>query len=521
MLGVAGVASILAFVPEGRLLYYEQFALAKELLLPLGALLPAVVLLASARRLIVSLLDVVVVVGLMLVVGSALVQDTSVALCWRGLNVAVASAAVFFVARRTREDARLVMLLGLAVVLGALTVVAEAYGLLPRLSLGGRAPGGTEGNRNFMAHALVVGLPALLVLGLGEDRRLIRTVSLAGASLVVVAVVSSRSRTAWLGLAVLVLVAGVAWAATGLVRAYRRRFAVLAAMLVAGVLVAVLVPNRLHWKGANPYVDTLSSLADYHTGTGRGRIIQYRNTLSLIAAHPLLGVGPGNWSRAYPEHATPDDPSHRPGAMQPVNRLPNSDWLGLAAERGIPAVLAHAALLVSLALGWASRLRAAGSSKDALWPGVLLGAVGAVAVMGALDAVLLRPTPALLAFALFGLGAPRFRPLAALPGPRLAAVGALVLALWLTFDAGRRLLAHQLGQRRDVASLETAVRVDPTAFQLRAMLAVRLYNEGRCDETIDHAERVMRDYPHLPILRRLVESCRRRTPSSTSERDPP
>jgi hypothetical protein len=45
------------------------------------------------------------------------------------------------------------------VVLGALTGLIQAYGLLTTDLASPRAPGGTFGNRNFMAHLVALGLP--------------------------------------------------------------------------------------------------------------------------------------------------------------------------------------------------------------------------------------------------------------------------------------------------------------------------------------------------------------------------
>jgi O-antigen ligase len=503
MVGVGAIVLILAFLPGAARLHYEQFALVKELVLPIATLVPAAIVLWGARRITVTAIDALVLVGLLLAVASVFGHDTSSALSWRGLVVAASSTAAFLVARTTRDDPRLPMLLAIAVAIGAVTAVAEIYGLVS-ISMPGRAPGGTEGNRNFMAHALVVGLPALLVPCLRDERPLIRRLALAGVMLAVLAVIASRSRTAWLGLAVLVLVAIAAWAWAGVLRSQRRRSALVGAALLAGVLVAVLVPDRLHWTEPRPYWSTLSSITDHASGTGRGRMIQYRTTLDIIAAHPLLGVGAGNWSREYPAHATPPDPSFRPRALQPVNRLPNSDWLGIAAERGIVALVALVALFVLLARGW---IRAVRSAEAALWPGAALAMASALAVMGVFDAVLLRATPAMLAFALLGMASLPGRALT-LPNTRVTAIAVIVVAGLFTADAGRRLRAHQIAQP-DTASLQSAVDVDPTAFQLRTNLVYRLYEEGRCTEMLEHAERVTRDYPHLPALRPLLENCRR------------
>ena len=56
-----------------------------------------------------------------------------------------------------------------------------------------------------------------------------------------------------------------------------------------------LLPNRLEWKSDSPYLDSAAGLVNYKEGSGRGRLVQYGNSLRMTVAHPLFGVGPGNW----------------------------------------------------------------------------------------------------------------------------------------------------------------------------------------------------------------------------------
>ena len=88
-------------------------------------------------------------------------------------------------------------------VLGALTGLIQAYGLVTTdLASLVRAPGGTFGNRNFMAHLVAIGLPLLLLLTLTAERRSRGfLLGAAGLALAVGALVLSRSRAAWLGAA--------------------------------------------------------------------------------------------------------------------------------------------------------------------------------------------------------------------------------------------------------------------------------------------------------------------------------
>ena len=60
----------------------------------------------------------------------------------------------------------------------------------------------------------------------------------------------------------------------------------------------------------------------------------------MAAAHPLLGVGTGNWSVRYPRYAPASDPSMTDVGLT-ANPWPSSDWVAVLSERG-PAALARA-----------------------------------------------------------------------------------------------------------------------------------------------------------------------------------
>jgi len=128
--------------------------------------------------------------------------------------------------------------------------------------------------------------------------------------------------------------------------ALRLRALLLAAAL--GVLAALLLPNTLEWKSDSPYLDTVTGVVNYQKGSGHGRLVQYGRTLGIAAAHPLLGVGPGNWTLVYPKSVDGFDPSIDYYYGLTINPWPSSDWMAIASERGFPALAA-----ILLALGTA------------------------------------------------------------------------------------------------------------------------------------------------------------------------
>ena len=118
-------------------------------------------------------------------------------------------------------------------------------------------------------------------------------------AVMVAATVLSRSRAAWVGIGAVVAVAAVAALLTrgGPPRIPRLRLIGLAGAAALGAVVALVVPNQLEWRSSSPYRDSLRDVLNYREGSGRGRLIQYRNSLQLVRQDPCLEPGPAiGWS---------------------------------------------------------------------------------------------------------------------------------------------------------------------------------------------------------------------------------
>jgi O-antigen ligase len=318
---VAAVGSVLAYMSAVRMLGPDAFVYPKEWLLHACAF--AMLALTFWRRPTASLgrADALLALFLVLGVASAVVAAENGWQALRVASLATSAAAVYWSSRQLATDGyrtHLLTSVALAAVLAAATALLEAHGALGHLSLENRGPGGTLGNRNRMAHVLALALPLTLPLLSAARRRVAEWAVYAGVTAVVAALVLSRCRAGWLAAGGTVVLC-VAWLV--LARLSRRQRAERAPLLaprhaaalalagVAGVALAVLPPNALHWRSQSPYLDTLRRLAEYDAGSGEGRVVMYANTLGMVRDHPLLGVGPGNWSVQYPRYATPGDPS--------------------------------------------------------------------------------------------------------------------------------------------------------------------------------------------------------------------
>lgn len=507
-LGALGV--VLAAVPSA-IFDLDRFGVPKELVLHAVALALLPVLLLRRPRLELGVVELLL--GLF-VVWSALsaVFATNHWLALRALGITSSGVLLYLGAREAAlgwGPRPVVAVLAGAVVIGALTGLAQAYGVSWELLADARAPGGSFGNRNFMAHLTVIGMPLAAWLFLTTPRR---TVALGwGSALAAMsaAIVMSRSRAAWVGFGaalIATLLVGLASRRRGQARAPRGRLAQLGAALILGVGVALFVPNRLDWRSSDPYGDSLRRVLSYREGSGRGRLVQYRNSLKLVGRDPVFGAGPGNWPVVYPLVTTAGDPSYNALDPMPTNPWPSSDWMAALAERGPIGAGLLALALVALAV-IAIRRSARGEPVLALAGLAAVAVVVAASVEGLFDAVLLLAPPTYVVSASLGALLPATRPVVALAAPGRRLVAGVVLLV--TLAAGLRSAAQlasivAAGSGWPRSRLEAATRLDPVSYRLEILLASR----APCPGAAEHARRAAELFPHHPAPRRLAARCR-------------
>jgi O-antigen ligase len=503
----------------------ERFYVPKELALFVTAAAAAVFLLDRARQLAVGWVDVLLAGWLTLSIASAAAAQNWW-LATGAVGVSLAGATTFWVARalgRTRLAYLVAAGLAGACVVASATALLQAYGLVESdyISLS-RAPGGTLGNRNFVAHLAAIGLPALILVVLETRRALGVLLGAVGVGVASWMLVLSRTRAAWLGLAIsggVLLVA--AWRFRHLVLSGKagRRIIVLALFAGAGAVAALALPNRLRWRtDNNPYLETALGVVNFREGSGRGRVIQFRNSVELALDNPVLGVGPGNWSVEYPHVAERGDPSLN-GEGMTSNPWPSSDWAAFLSERGLPAFVLLVGVFLALGAEALRKLLAARTATEAREALALAGTLLVTAVVGAFDAVLLLGAPSLIAWGLFGILAPPASrwTIGLSEGVRhsllvvAATVGAIlivrsssqIVAMSLYPDGGLR-RRSPLGELR---AIERASRADPGSYRLHMRAATRLADRGNCRRARVHAEAARYLYPRAPEPARILRRC--------------
>ncbi len=364
--------------------------------------------------------------------------------------------------------------LALAAVAVAALGMLESMGLGPQ-SLRGRAPSSTMGQRNTLAHFLVLASPLVWAQAVRAGSRRSQVAWLFAAALLAAVVVQTRCRAAWgVGPAVLFC----------FVLLVRTRAALgVAGAVVSAVAIAAVAPVGLRWTEPHPFADTFSRLAEWRTGSGAGRIAEWAASSRLFLEHRLLGIGPGNWFVEY-------------GVAHNGDHFPHADGLALLVERG--AIGTGLALTVATAVlhGWKER-------RDVLgWP-LVASTVLAAGALGAFDSVLQLPAPLLWLTLVCFVGLRSAATPVRAPALALALV---VLAVGAALSFGSRLLSTSDATPFD--RLELAATLDPFDGELRLALAEAWISAGRCDQAARHLEAAQQLLPLHPQLPGLTAACR-------------
>lgn len=77
----------------------------------------------------------------------------------------------------------------------------------------------------------------------------------------------------------------------------------------------------------------------YNLESIQERIALWKNTVNLIGEHPWFGVGPGNWQFAYLKSGLNHFPVEKVRLGITTFQRPHNDFLWIASESGVPAVL--------------------------------------------------------------------------------------------------------------------------------------------------------------------------------------
>jgi O-antigen ligase len=284
------------------------------------------------------------------------------------------------------------------------------------------------GNPNIVASVLGFVLPFPLFAVVGLRGRQIRWLAIAAAFLLIVALVLTYSRGAWIAVA-----AGLV---LGALLIDWRTLAVTALLTGAAVGAVAVMPTHLSVPAElsptpspgqhepsppatapTPAPDPLRGLT-----SGEVRIYWLQNGIKIIRDHPVLGVGPGRYggavARIIPSPVY-DEYSTTLGRLRTVHNF----WLHLGGEVGVVGLSIFLAMVVALVIRfvWAAR-DAGGGTRFVLLAGAATAAI-VVAINSATEMLFEGNIPAVLIWLIFAVAstlAPHGR-LRLLPARRLPA----------------------------------------------------------------------------------------------------
>lgn len=520
VLQLGAVAVVLVALPY-KAFDLDRYFVPKEFALHVCAVVAALLCISRPRRFTLTVVDALLAAFLVASAISAALAINRWA-AERALAISLSSIALFWVAQTLRRAGKvrpLLVALAVAVVVGAATSLAQAYGLQSEYFSLNRAPGGTFGNRNFVAHLAAIGTPLVVLVALTARRGFGSVFGGLGMAIVSAALVLSRSRAAWLAVIVaavpVALLALLTWSRWSEART-RRRLIVLGLALAAGAVAAVALPNRLEWKSESPYLDSAAGLVNYKEGSGAGRLVQYTNSLRLTAAHPVFGVGPGNWAVAYPKYASRNDPSMAQEDGTTANPWPSSDWVAYLSERGVLGfglLLLAAVGLMGRALRDLRRARTSGQTQDperVLTAIALVGTLITTLIVGAFDAVLLVAVPAFFVWTLAGALSPADSGGMELEprGGWLSAALVCALAVIIVGRSAAQLAAITVFSTSSrLSAFERAAHLDPGSYRIRTRLAQAYLARGDCTQARAQARAARDLFPNAGEPRRLLSAC--------------
>jgi len=268
-------------------------------------------------------------------------------------------------------------------------------------------PAAIFNNKNMAAQVMVLAFPVAFVLAATTPSRRMTWLYAVVTAMVALFLFYTHTRAAWLAAFVetVLIVGGVwlYWRKSGERPAFdKNRLLALVTSLVILAAGMQLSPNSLASRSSDP--SSASQAVDRKLGenldlaTGRHRLVLWNNTLSIIAQHPLIGVGIRNVQVHYP--TTPDKSHHR---LSLHTQRVHNDYLQMVAELGLPVVLVFGWLLILIGRG---AVRLTRGPVDAVWipPALIcLAAMGGLAVNAIFSFPLNRALPPFLLAVYLGL----------------------------------------------------------------------------------------------------------------------
>jgi len=207
-----------------------------------------------------------------------------------------------------------------------------------------RGPGGMLEDNNDFALALVMNVPLLWYLGIGEGKEWVRKATLAAVGLTVVTVLLTHSRGAFLALSFTAL--WIAWRSGKLARA-------LGVLLLLAGLFPFVAPADI--------LERLASIGNTEESSANARLTAWATALEMIKDNPIWGVGMRNFQPSYPEYSVV------PLSEDDHTYVAHNSYFQIWAESGTLAFLVYLGVLASVFVSLGRVYRRCRRRPDMQW----------------------------------------------------------------------------------------------------------------------------------------------------------
>lgn len=202
----------------------------------------------------------------------------------------------------------------------------------------------TAGNPEQLGNLLVIGAPLAVAMALGESVRYRRALLWAAAVLVLVGLVATFTRGAWIAAAVSLILLGVL--------ARRQRVPIDrvvdggAALGALAAMLALFISSASSSDAVTNIATRLASLLDVGAGSIQTRVELWRIAAAATADRPLLGFGTDAYAHLMPAYRTAGY-FENTGATTLADSA-HSIWLQMASTMGLVGVALFAVLVSSI-----------------------------------------------------------------------------------------------------------------------------------------------------------------------------
>ena len=131
--------------------------------------------------------------------------------------------------------------------------------------------------------------------------------------------------------------------------------------IVVSAAIAVVASFLVATPLLSPVIARLGTTSDLQEGSIRMHLDSWRVGLAIAADHPLFGTGPETFPLVFADYLDGILPPERAANLRRFRlESPHDEWIGIAAESGIPALLAYLVVLGAIGIRFARRAMLAG-----------------------------------------------------------------------------------------------------------------------------------------------------------------